>query len=783
MLNSFLILLLIIIITVTFNPELKNKAKKILSENFIASIKDKQKIGTSETEDGLQPKASWKSGGLNYESCYNTSTQLGNAVGRKNGVFCDFGVNGGELVPSKQLSGIDLSNYNLHYGKIVKGKKLTGQHSANGVSVNLSNDGYPLGQTLTLEQAKRLCDGLGKQCAGFYTQVKTKNNIVSYTYFISELEIGFEDPDTYSKKIVGDDKSDGYFISYVKKDLNKMANLASAITETGRNSNSFDKYNNMATCDWRSKSNCILRDYKLSNNGVCADTTGNGNPEFVVSNYNENDIKSWLTALYNRDIGKDKSRSEAANIYEYAERCKDVPGYEFLRGLNFTNPNPPLATKADISGRYVRITTNNLGDNVWLQLAEVVVLRNGVNIALNKPSNAKTVGFGGEPRRANDGNADGNYNNNSVYHSGVTDGRARGPEYWEVDLGSEELIDRIIVYNRTDCCSGRMVDWLVTISNNSKKPVWNRIYPVPPNPKTMIEPRASNNDMRNPLIKNYEVNKFNEYFTKVKNQNLYVAKVGWEGHCAEQCHIDICQNAGKKWIGNNNWYACRDLEEIETKFKFVPVYSKGSFGNLDRGKEIVDNLFAQNKIFMRECTDCYPSHRVVYYKRISHNNNFSMYENIINTWSSSNNVLNVDFKLYSSFDDLLNDRNPWQFCNYNDPGIGFPRDCGPYGGVPWQWNSSNRGGQPNVKYSVLADPNSVPKESACQKHTRENTCNKRFPWWFSKTCCVGETPVCFNGSYWYPLKEPGSGYTWHTEGWLNPCDGPVRKCLPERCGY
>jgi hypothetical protein len=326
-----------------------------------------------------------------------------------------------------------------------------------------------------------------------------------------------------------------------------------------------------------------------------------------------------------------------------------------------------------------------------------------------------------------------------------------------------------------------MVDWLVTISNNSKKPVWNRIYPVPPNPKTMIEPRASNNDMRNPLIKNYEVNKFNEYFTKVKNQNLYVAKVGWEGHCAEQCHIDICQNAGKKWIGNNNWYACRDLEEIETKFKFVPVYSKGSFGNLDRGKEIVDNLFAQNKIFMRECTDCYPSHRVVYYKRISHNNNFSMYENIINTWSSSNNVLNVDFKLYSSFDDLLNDRNPWQFCNYNDPGIGFPRDCGPYGGVPWQWNSSNRGGQPNVKYSVLADPNSVPKESACQKHTRENTCNKRFPWWFSKTCCVGETPVCFNGSYWYPLKEPGSGYTWHTEGWLNPCDAPVKKCLPERC--
>ena len=25
------------------------------------------------------------------------------------------------------------------------------------------------------------------------------------------------------------------------------------------------------------------------------------------------------------------------------------------------------------------------------------------------------------------------------------------------------------------------------------------------------------------------------------------------------------------------------------------------------------------------------------------------------------------------------------FCNFNDPNIGFPRDCGPYGPKSWQW--------------------------------------------------------------------------------------------------
>jgi hypothetical protein len=553
----------------------------------------------------------------------------------------------------------------------------------------------------------------------------------------------------------------------------------------------------MTVCDRRNRNNCIFKDYKNNNNGACVNTADSSTPYSIpgLNNYSQGEFTNWLTALYNRDIGKDKSRSEAANIYEYAERCRDVPGYDFLRGLNFTNPNPPLATKADISGRYVRITTNNLGDNVWLQLAEVVVLRNGINIAQDKPSNAKTVGFGGEPRRANDGNSDGNYNNNSVYHSGVTDGRPRGPEYWEVDLGSEELIDRIIVYNRTDCCSGRMIDWLVTISNNSKKPVWNRIYPVPPNPKTMIEPRASNNDMRNPLIKNYEVNKFNEYFTKVKDQNLYVAKVGWEGHCAEQCHIDICQNAGKKWIGNNNWYACRDKEPSDDDaelFNKINSWLPGGnkIGNLlykasrdgwspQKFHELCDSAFGTITIARLTDGRLIGGYNPVYWNGTGYKNPddaflFDNNEKYMPIGYAQNNYsIYCSPNYYPTFggghDFYINpskslQNNSWTYKN--------PSNNAPLGN---KWNKI-------IYHSINDLEVYAMQESACQKHTRENTCNKRFPWWFSKTCCVGETPVCFNGSYWYPLKEPGSGYTWHTEGWLNPCDGPVKKCLPERCG-
>jgi hypothetical protein len=41
------------------------------------------------------------------------------------------------------------------------------------------------------------------------------------------------------------------------------------------------------------------------------------------------------------------------------------------------------------------------------------------------------------------------------------------PPWWQVDLGSQKKINKIIIYNRTDCCAGRLSAYRVSISNEA----------------------------------------------------------------------------------------------------------------------------------------------------------------------------------------------------------------------------------------------------------------------------------------------------------------------------
>lgn len=63
----------------------------------------------------------------------------------------------------------------------------------------------------------------------------------------------------------------------------------------------------------------------------------------------------------------------------------------------------------------------------------------------------------------------------------------------------------------------------------------------------------------------------------------------------------------------------------------------------------------------------------MYYKRISPLGSLDLYDNLVKNWSNrNNNNLHTDFEIYSTFEDAVNDRNPWQVCTYNKPNIGFP---------------------------------------------------------------------------------------------------------------
>mmetsp|Transcript_614 Transcript_614/g.699 ORF Transcript_614/g.699 Transcript_614/m.699 type:complete len:819 (-) Transcript_614:14-2470(-) len=108
-------------------------------------------------------------------------------------------------------------------------------------------------------------------------------------------------------------------------------------------------------------------------------------------------------------------------------------------------------------------------------------------------------------------------------------------------------------------------------------------------------------------------------------------------------------------------------------------------------KEMVEAL--EVPIVRRVCPSCVDSHKDIYYRRLTTMPaSFNLLDTLKNNWVDTDNLLNVDFSLHSTYLDAFLGINGWTFCNYNDSNIGFPRDCGPDGRVNNQWNSYTRGG-------------------------------------------------------------------------------------------
>ena len=144
--------------------------------------------------------------------------------------------------------------------------------------------------------------------------------------------------------------------------------------------------------------------------------------------------------------------------------------------------------------------------------------------------------------------------------------------------------------------------------------------------------------------------------------------------------------------------------------QWTPVASQGSLydadGNVDANQFRTIWASSPNHILHRKCLDCVPSHQDIYYRRFDGvgglPSDLDLLETVKSRWfDSPHNSFNVDFKLYSSYVDAINDTNAWTFCNFNDPGVGFPRDCGPMGAVGGNWNSfSGRRNELNLGFYV-----------------------------------------------------------------------------------
>ncbi len=82
-----------------------------------------------------------------------------------------------------------------------------------------------------------------------------------------------------------------------------------------------------------------------------------------------------------------------------------------------------------------------------------------VNLAQGRPARQSSTGYGGDPARAVDGNTGGDFMKRSVTHT-----TEELQPWWDVDLGAVRSVERIVIWNRTDCCDERLSDFDVLVS-------------------------------------------------------------------------------------------------------------------------------------------------------------------------------------------------------------------------------------------------------------------------------------------------------------------------------
>ncbi len=164
-----------------------------------------------------------------------------------------------------------------------------------------------------------------------------------------------------------------------------------------------------------------------------------------------------------------------------ATKSPDVKAEKFVVATNIRASLQPAAAKSP-EGRFVRIELP--GKALHLMLAEVQVFSAGENIAPQGVARQISTDYGGEAKRANDGNTGGDYfKANSVSHTSAIDN-----PWWEVDLKAAQKIDSVVVWNRTDGGTfDKLKNFNVIILDNKGKEVWRTEVAETPSPSKSLD--------------------------------------------------------------------------------------------------------------------------------------------------------------------------------------------------------------------------------------------------------------------------------------------------------
>jgi hypothetical protein len=134
-------------------------------------------------------------------------------------------------------------------------------------------------------------------------------------------------------------------------------------------------------------------------------------------------------------------------------------------------PGPTATIQVGAQGRYVRVQLSSAN---YLSIAEVQVMgtaggsSGGGNLAQGKPSTQSSTlsGYGvSDAGLAVDGNTNGNFYSGSVAHTNY-----ESNPWWQVDLGASATVQSVVIFNRTDCCSERLADYWIFVSNTPFSP-------------------------------------------------------------------------------------------------------------------------------------------------------------------------------------------------------------------------------------------------------------------------------------------------------------------------
>ncbi|MEM1085322.1 MAG: DUF1553 domain-containing protein [Verrucomicrobiota bacterium] len=136
--------------------------------------------------------------------------------------------------------------------------------------------------------------------------------------------------------------------------------------------------------------------------------------------------------------------------------------------------------------RYLRVQA--IGKGIFLHLAELEAYVGDRNVALDGTASQSSTAYNGPANLGNDGNRDGDHMvSKSVTHTGKEDN-----PWFELDLGSEQNLGKVQLWNRTDHgLASRLRHFRLIGMDADRQPVWVQEFKLTPNPSVDATPPAS----------------------------------------------------------------------------------------------------------------------------------------------------------------------------------------------------------------------------------------------------------------------------------------------------